>query len=94
MVAVERLEELRAKAVHHVTARFSGPFDVGALGRVPGIRDLRVDTVAIDCRVPETSLDSIVKVLARFVVEDVSITEADLEEMFLAYYTEPDADAA
>ena len=94
VVAVERLEELRAKAVHHVTARFSGPFDVGALGRVPGIRDLRVDAVAIDCRVPETSLDSIVKVLARFAVEDVSITEADLEEMFLAYYTEPDADAA
>jgi beta-exotoxin I transport system ATP-binding protein len=94
VVAVERLEDLRAKAVHHVTARFSGPFDVGALGGIPGVRDLRVEAVAIDCRVPETSLDAVVKVLARFPVEDVSITEADLDEMFLAYYAEPDADAA
>ena len=94
VVAVERLEELRAKAVHHVTARFSGPFDVQALATIPAIRDLRVDGAAMDCRVPETSLDAVVKVLARFPVGDVSITEADLEEMFLAYYTEPDSDAA
>jgi beta-exotoxin I transport system ATP-binding protein len=94
LVAVERLEELRAKTVHHVTARFQGPFDVRALGDIPGVRDLSVAGSGVDCRVPEASLDAIVKALARFAVEDVSITEADLEEMFLAYYTEPQADAA
>jgi ABC-2 type transport system ATP-binding protein len=94
VAAVERLEELRAKAVHHVTARFSGPFDVRALGDIPGIRDLSVDAGGVDCRVPQASLDAIVKTLARFGVEDVSITEADLEEMFLAYYSERQADAA
>ena len=48
----------------------------------------------MSCRVPERSLDAIVKALAAFEVTDVSITEADLEEMFLSYYGEAENDAA
>jgi ABC-2 type transport system ATP-binding protein len=94
LVTVEKLEELRSKAVHRVTARIEGPFDGAAFTTIPGIRDLAVGGTSFECRVPEAALDATVKLLARHRVLDVSITEADLEEMFLAYYGEDAADAA
>jgi len=86
LVTVERLEELRAKAVHRVSARFDGPFDPAAFAAIPGVRDIAVRQGSVEARVPEGSLDAAVKALARYRVVDVEITEADLEEMFLAYY--------
>jgi len=86
LVAVERLEELRAKAVHRVSARFDGPFDTAAFAAIPGVRDVAVRQGSVELRVPEGSLDAAVKTLARHRIVDVEITESDLEEMFLAYY--------
>jgi ABC-2 type transport system ATP-binding protein len=94
LVAVERLEELRAKAVHRVTVRCDGPFDPSAFAAVPGVRDLVARDRTIELRVPEASLDAVVKAIARHHVVDVEITEADLEEMFLAYYGSDTAHAA
>jgi len=86
LVAVERLEELRAKAVHRVRARFDGPYDPATFAAIPGVRDVAVRQGSVELRVPEGSLDAAVKALARHRIVDVEITEADLEEMFLAYY--------
>jgi len=86
LVAVERLEDLRAKAVHRVEARIDGPFDPAAFAAIPGVRDVTVRHGSVELRVPEGSLDAAVKTLARSRIIDVEISEADLEEMFLAYY--------
>ena len=86
LVTVERLEDLRAKAVHRVVARLDGPFDPAAFAAIPGVRDLTVGRGSVELRVPEGSLDAAVKTLARSRIIDVEISEADLEEMFLAYY--------
>ncbi len=94
LVAVERLEELRSRAVHHVSARFPRPVTPDPFARIPGVTGLDFTDHAMSCRVPERSLDAIVKALAAFEVTDVSITEADLEEMFLSYYGEAENDAA
>ena len=94
LITVERLEELRAKAVHRVAVRLDGPFDVASFAAIPGVRDLDVHDRTVEFRAPEGSLDEAVKLLARHRVLDVEITEADLEEMFLAYYAEGTADAA
>ena len=94
LIAVERLEELRARALHRVVARVAGPVDPTAIARIPGVSDLAVDGGTIHCGVPEGSLDLLVKALARFTVVDLSITEADLEEMFLSLYGEQTPDAA
>ena len=94
LVTVERLEELRGKAVHHVTARLDGPLDRSMFAAVRDIRELTIDRGRIDCRVPASALDATVKVLARHRILDIEITEADLEEMFLAYYGEEHHDAA
>jgi ABC-2 type transport system ATP-binding protein len=94
LVTVERLDDLRAKAVHHITARFDRPFDHSTFATIPGVHDLAHRDGSIQFRAPEGSLDAIVKALARQRVLDVEITEADLEEMFLAYYGTGRADAA
>ena len=95
LVAVERLEDLRAKAVHHVTARFDGPFDHAALTAIPGVRDVQLHDGGVQLRTAAGSLDAVVKALARYRIVDIEITEADLEEMVLAYYAGEEApDAA
>ena len=94
LIAVERLEDLRATALHRVVARLAGPTDPTALARVPGIRDLSIDRGVLRCGIPQGSLDQLIKALARFTVIDLSITEADLEEMFLTFYGEQTPDAA
>jgi ABC-2 type transport system ATP-binding protein len=58
------------------------------------VRDLVARDRTIELRVPEASLDAVVKAIARHHVVDVEITEADLEEMFLAYYGSDTAHAA
>jgi len=95
LVAVERLQDLRAKAVHHVIASFDGPFDHAAFAAIAGVRDVTITGDGIELRTAAGSLDDVVKMLARQRVVDVEITEADLEEMFLAFYAGEEAtDAA
>jgi ABC-2 type transport system ATP-binding protein len=94
LIAVERLDQLRARALHQVVARLAGPADPAMITRIPGVRDVSVDGGLLHCGVPEGSLDLLVKALARFTVVDLSITEADLEEVFLAFYGEQAPHAA
>jgi len=94
LIAVERLEELRAKALHRVVARLAGPVDVARFARMAGLRDLSLEGGVLRCGVPEASIDALVKALAGYRVVDLSITEADLEEMFLTFYGEPTRAAA
>ncbi len=86
VVSIDRLETLRARAVHKVNARFGEPVPVEAFQHIPGIQDLVVDDHEFRCGVPESSLDVLVKTMGQLRVLDIAITEADLEEMFLAFY--------
>lgn len=94
LVAVERLETLRSRALHRVVARVADASACDGLGRIDGIRDLGISDGVIRCRVPESSLDGLVKALAGLEVLDLSVTETDLEEMFLSFYEESKADGS
>ena len=94
VVAVERLEDLRSKSVHRVEARLSGPVDPAMFAAVPGLSELSLEGGVLRCRTPESSLDALVKALARVSVTDLTITEADLEETFLTYYAAGSTHAA
>ena len=84
LVAVERLGDLRAKALHQVEVRLAGPLAGDpapvrdALARLDGARQLTLEHGVVRCALPRRSLDALVKVLAGFEVADVAITEADL----------------
>jgi ABC-2 type transport system ATP-binding protein len=94
LVAVERLEDLRAKSLHRVEAHLRGPVTVDAFAALDGVRQLTLSNGVLRCGIPQRSLDALVKTLGRFQVLDMTVTEDDLEEMFLTYYAEGSPDAA
>ncbi len=86
LVAVERVSELRSKAIRRIELDFSTPVEAAVFEAVPGIRDVSVE----DYRVM-LSYDGKIEVLLRAVMDrydllDIHTQEADLEEIFLTYY--------
>ncbi len=85
LVAVEFVHELRSKAIRRVELEFGVPVPAGAFAGVPGVREAAVDdhraTLSYDGK-----MDVLLKSLAEYEVVDISTREADLEEIFLAYY--------
>jgi len=89
VVAVEQLDVLRAKSLHHVEAQFDGVVQVADFASVPGVRDVRLEDGLLRCDAPQSSLDPLLKRIADHPVVDLMCTEAELEETFLAYYAAP-----
>ncbi|MGO4340667.1 ABC transporter ATP-binding protein [Pedococcus sp. 2YAF34] len=94
LVAVDRLDALRARSLHHVHATFDAPVPAAAFAGIDGVRELSVVDHTLTCAAPEASLDHIVKALGQFPLRDLTCTEAELEETFLAYYGRGEDDAA
>jgi len=92
LVAVERLELLRSRALHKVEARLGTNVRHDYFTQIPGIRDLSLEHGVMRCGVPEASLDKMIKALGQLQILDIAITEADLEEMFLTFYGSTEAD--
>lgn len=86
LVAVEQLEVLRGRALHHVSARFAGPVEAAEFDRLPELRDVRFADGLLRCSAPRSALDALLKQVARHDVLDFECAEAELEETFLAYY--------
>ncbi|WP_020658995.1 ABC transporter ATP-binding protein [Amycolatopsis benzoatilytica] len=86
LVAVDRVDELRAKSLHHVRARFADEVPATAFAQVPDVRDVAVAGRVLTCSAPEPALDALVKQIAQHQLVDFECVEADLEETFLTYY--------
>jgi ABC-2 type transport system ATP-binding protein len=91
LIAVERLEALRAKSLHHVTATFADRVDPADFTGLPGVRDLQLADGTLRCSAPQSSLDALLKQVSRHRVVDFECAEAELEETFLTYYEADDA---
>lgn len=94
LIAVERMDDLRAKSLHHVGARFGDEVNGAEFATVPGVRDLAVTESAMTCSAPQSALDGLLKQIARHPVVDLDCAEAELEETFLAYYGTGEHNAA
>ena len=84
--AVERVEDLRSRAVHVVEAAFTEPVDLSSLAGVAGVvrAEERSDHAV---RLEVTGdLNPLVRALAGRTLRDLSVREPDLEELFLSYY--------
>lgn len=90
LVAVASVAELKAKAVHRIEVRFAAPVDSAEFERIGGVRDVmasdggQVLNLAI-----EGSVDAVIKAAARHEVVNLVSHEGDLEEAFLAFYSDP-----
>jgi ABC-2 type transport system ATP-binding protein len=87
LVATEAIQVLRQRAVRRVEVRFGVPVPAAAFQRLPGVRAVAVDDEVLRC-VVEGTADALVKAAAQFPVLSLLSHEPDLEEVFLAYYTE------
>jgi len=84
MVETGTLAELRHLRRTSLTAEVAGaPPDLSDL---PGVHDLRVDGVRVQCEVDTTSLDVVLRRLTDAGVIDLSATPPTLEELFLRHY--------
>jgi ABC-2 type transport system ATP-binding protein len=85
MVAVEAVETLRRRAVRRVVIVFDVPALAVEFEALPGVSDVEVDGTTLRCRLAGRA-DDLVKAAARYPVENLTMSEPDLEELFLAYY--------
>ena len=93
LVGVERLDDLRAKSLHRLEARFDDPVDASEF-RLPGVRDVRIEAGVLTCSASRSALDALLKAVAAHRIVDLECEEASLEDMFLAYYGRGDRDVA
>lgn len=87
LVREGRLEEIRAAASRHVTARTHRPVDLGLL---PEDVVATVDGDELRTTVPAAALGALVTALVPAGLLDLRVVEPDLEELFLSSYEDGD----
>jgi len=92
LLTIEPMHEIEAKALRVVEIRFAEPVPADAFANLAGIRDLAVEGNLLRASVAG-SVDALIKAASRYTVESIAGHEAELEDVFLAYY-EADTDAA
>jgi ABC-2 type transport system ATP-binding protein len=85
MVAVERVEELRERAVRRVEIHFESLVPAEEFAALPGVEDVTVTDSILHCRLNGRA-DALVKTAARHTVINLLCEEPDLEELFVTYY--------
>jgi ABC-2 type transport system ATP-binding protein len=86
LAVVEQVAALKARAVRRLDLTFVGPPPIGALRTQLGVREVRGDGRRVHV-VAEGSLEGLMRVAGAAGLENVVTHEADLEQIFLDYYT-------
>jgi len=87
LVAVDTVESIKAKALRRIEIRFAEPIDVASFAALPGVHradathERRVLTVDVS-----GTVEGVLRLAATHAIEDLRARDADLEEVFLAYY--------
>jgi ABC-2 type transport system ATP-binding protein len=92
LVDVDAVDSLRERSLRKITVRFGEPVGHDDLRGVDGVRVTSVDGSVARLTAPESAMDALVKALARHPVSDLVSQPADLEEIFLELYREPEPD--
>lgn len=91
LIAVERVEELRERAIRRVEINFAGPVPFDEFRSLPGVSDATLDGHTLRCRL-DGRADALIKAAARHTVVSFLSEEPDLEELFFSYYAVGEAD--
>lgn len=92
LVAVDSVDDLKAKARRHFQFVFAVPVDAGEFADLPGVLAVEAshDGYGVDVRI-EGPVDGVLGKAAEHPMENIISHEGDLEEAFLAYYESDDA---
>jgi ABC-2 type transport system ATP-binding protein len=93
LVTVERVEELRERAVRRVQIHFEAPVDAAQFAGLAGVSNLDVHGTVLACQLNGRA-DELIKAAARHTVVSLLSEEPDLEDLFFTYYTGDRADDA
>jgi len=88
LIAIEAVAQLQQRSAHLVEARFREPTDFEVFIALPGVTSHSVDGRTLHLEVAG-DLNPIVALLARHVLDDLSIREPTLEELFMRFYGAP-----
>jgi ABC-2 type transport system ATP-binding protein len=93
LLAVERVDDLKARALRRLELRFDAPVPADAFADVAEVRDVVVDGSVVTCAVVG-KVAGLFRAASAFTLVDVLSSEPSLEEIFLAYYGDADDAAA
>jgi ABC-2 type transport system ATP-binding protein len=86
LISVERVTELRSKAMRRVEFTLASPVDAEVFASVDGVRDVTVEDHRAEMSF-DGDMDALLRVVTgRYTVTDINSQEADLEEIFLTFY--------
>jgi ABC-2 type transport system ATP-binding protein len=85
LVTVDRVDALRAMAIHEVELRFGGPVPVEEFSRLDGVSNVVADDHVLRMEVAGP-IAPVVRHAARYELDDFTSREPNLEEIFLAHY--------
>lgn len=93
LVVVERVDALKRKAIRRLEFEFAEPVPADVFAGVDVVRDVEID--GVHARVSyEGAVHPVLRAAMTRRVVDIHSREADLEEIFLDYYRDTDADTA
>lgn len=85
LVAVESMDDLRAKALSEIEVRFGSDVPIEELERLPSVRETDYSNRIGRFKI-EGSVDGFVKALANYEVLTLTSFQADLDEIFYTFY--------
>lgn len=86
MVAVDRVEDLRQRAVRRILVQFDEPITPDGFSTLAGIAELSIEGNMLACTLAGRA-DEFIKTLARYPVASILSEEPDLDDIFFEYYT-------
>jgi len=93
LATVATMEQLRARARHHIVFRVEGPFEPAAFAALPGVVESRAEAHDLVVIV-EGSVDPVLKAAAKLTVTRIETPGDDLAEIFRAFYESGEHGAA
>ncbi len=85
LIVVERLADLKAKAIRHLEFEFDRPAPPDLFDGVAGVRSAHIEGSVADVAI-EGIVDGVVRAAATLPIINVRSIEADLDEIFLEFY--------
>lgn len=85
LIAVERMADLREKALRRVTMQFAAPVKQAAFAKIAGVRDVSVEGVHVSVTY-EGSMAPLLKAATALDVLSLASSSVDLDEIFLTFY--------
>jgi ABC-2 type transport system ATP-binding protein len=93
LIAVEEIDDLKQRAVRKLEIRFAETVPAEPFQHLPGIHDVTIEGAILTCTL-RGPMDPIVKAAAQYKVVDLISEQPNLEEIFMALYSEEEAPVA